>query len=180
MLQDLINGYSLALYSLAIENKKIEEYKKQASEIIEALKGNEEYLQIISSKRISTEQKEKLISSSLKGINKDLKHFVLLVAHSSKALIIPKVLEKMIKLINEKLGVKEGVVYSPEKLSAAQIKSVEKSIKGKLGFIPTLTYKLDKELISGIKVVIGDIVIEDSIHSRLDQIRQELLLKGGM
>lgn len=175
MSSEHINGYSLALFSLAKEEKKLKQVKEGALTIANSFKENPEYAHLLSSKRLDMDTKEKMVSKAFKGLNKNLINFILLTAKTGKASIVVPVLNKLIKYINQDLKIKEGVVYSAQKLSASEIKKIETKVSKQLGFKPTLVNKLDAFLISGIKVVVDDEVIEDSITSRLEQIKQSLL-----
>lgn len=175
MVKEHINGYALALFSLAKEEKKLKKVKEDSSAILEALKSGEEYLELLRSKRIDFESKEKMIQTAFKGADKNIINFLLIVAKKGNAKIIAHVLAKLVSFINDELGIKEGFVYSTTKLTPDQMKKIETKVSKQLGFKPTLTNKLDPELISGFRVVIGDEVIEDSIASRLQQIKYELL-----
>lgn len=175
MSSEHINGYSLALFSLAKEEKKLKQVKEGALSISESFKENPEYVHLLSSKRLDMDTKEKMVSKAFKGMNKNLINFILLTAKNGKTTIVVPVLNKLVKYINEDLKIKEGIVYSAQKLTAAEIKKIETRVSKQLGFKPTLVNKLDAFLISGIKIVVDDEVIEDSINSRLEQIKQSLL-----
>lgn len=175
MATEHINGYALALFSLAKEEKKLKKMKDGALVISESLKDNEEYMHLLSSKRLDMATKEKMVAKAFKGIEKHLINFILITAKSGKATIVVPVLNKLIAYINEDLNIKEGIVYSSQKLTGAEIKKIETRVSKQLGFKPKLVNKIDAFLISGIKIVVGDEVIEDSVESRLEQIKQLLL-----
>ena len=175
MATEHINGYALALFSLAKEEKKLKKMKDGALVISESLKDNEDYTHLLSSKRLDMATKEKMVAKAFKGVEKHLINFILIVAKSGKATIVVPVLNKLISYINEDLNIKEGIVYSSQKLTGAEIKKIETKVSKQLGFKPKLVNKIDAFLISGIKIVVGDEVIEDSVESRLEQIKQLLL-----
>lgn len=175
MAQEHINGYALALFSLAKEEKKLKKVKEDSLEIIEALKANEEFLELLRSKRIEFDSKETMIQKAFKGADKNILNFLLIVAQKGNAKQVPHILTKLVSLINDELGIKEGFIYTVKKLSADEMKKIETKVSKQLGFKPTLINKLDPELISGFRVVVGDEVIEDSVASRLQQIKYELL-----
>jgi F0F1-type ATP synthase delta subunit len=47
-----INGYALALFSIAKENKKLDDYKKKSLLLIEIINQNDDYIKIMDSKKI--------------------------------------------------------------------------------------------------------------------------------
>lgn len=178
MLVERTNGYAWALFSIAQEEKKQQKIKADAQIILEALKDNEAIFALWNIKVISEDKLVTLITEAFGKLNKYLVNFILLVSIKKRSNYIVAVLKKLISLINENLNIKEGVVYTTIALSAAQLASMEKRAQKLLGFKPTLINKLDPDLISGFKIIINDKVIEDSIISRIHNLKHSLL-KGG-
>lgn len=174
-----INGYALALFALAKEEKKLQKYKDQALEIINSLDGNEDYLVLLNKKSIPVEERKQLVSKAFGKLEQNLINFLFILVEKAKANNLVGILKKLIKFINEALKISEGVVYTPEKITPEQLASISKKTAKSLGIEKlTLVNKIDKELISGFKVVVADEIIEDTISSRLDEIRQQLLETG--
>lgn len=177
---DHINGYSLALFSLAKEEKKLKQYKEQATQIVEALAEAEEYEKILSSNSIDANTKEKMIKQAFsKGLNKNLLNFLLVLVDRNKFRVAKPALTKLVKFINEDQNINEGVVFTAVKLTPQELKDIQKRTEKVLGMKITLINKIDVELISGFRVQVGDEVIEDTVSSRLEDIRNQLLGKGN-
>lgn len=172
------HSYAWALFALAKEVKKETQISKQAQTIIEALTANEEIIAIFNSRKLTLQEIEEITSAAFKGIHQYLINFINIVAQKSRANYIVPVLRKLITLINEYLGIKQGIVYSTFALTKAQIAGIETKVAQQLGQKPTLINKLDPQLMSGFKIIIEDEVIEDSILSRIHNLKHSLL-KGG-
>ena len=70
-----------------------------------------------------------------------------------------------------------------EKLTPVKLKKIEEKISQELNKKITLKNLIDKELIGGFKVVVGSIVIEDSVKSELKAIKNSLIFnseEGGV
>lgn len=177
-MKEYINGYSLALFSLAKEEKKLKQYKIQAKEVVEALIEAEGYESMLSSNSITVKTKEKIIKEAFgKKFEKNLLNFLLLLVDRNKFRVAKPALLKLIKFINEATNINEGVVYTPVKLLPKEIKDIEIRTEKLLKIKISLINKIDTGLMSGFKVQIGDEVIEDTISSRLEDIRNQLLGK---
>ena len=176
--KDYFHGYALALFSIAIEEGKLVKYKKDAIDVIKSIKSNKKYLSLLMLKSLNLQKKEELINEAFIKINNNLKNLLLVLIFRNKIKFINKILTKFISLINNEIKIKEGIVYSVIKLSPKQIEEIEMKISKKIAVKVELRNLIDKSLISGIKVEIGDEIIEDSILSRLEQIKHKLL--GGL
>lgn len=170
-----INGYALALFTLAKEEKKIKKNKNDANLIIDLLSKNLKYINLLTTKRINYNKKYEMIDVAFKGILNHMKNFIKILAKECKAQIIIPTLKKLIKYINEIEGVKNGVIYSKNPLTKMQINKIEKNIIEKLKIKVKLLNKIDSKIIAGVKVVIDDEIIEDTIKSRLASIKEKLL-----
>ena len=74
-------------------------------------------------------------------------------------------------LCNDFSGIKEGIVYSAEKLSAAEIKKIEKSIGERLSSKVELENHVDHRLIGGVKVYVDDKVFDGTILGKIERLR---------
>lgn len=175
---DHINGYSLALFSLAKEEKKIKQYKDEANLIIESLMDTKDFESFLDAKSIELEIKNKVIEKSFGGkIDKHILNFLLILVERHKMRVAIPALKKLVKFINENLNINEGVVFSSEKLSPKELKDIQIKTEKVLGIKIYLENKIDFEIISGFRIQVGDEVIEDTVASRLEDIRNQLLGK---
>jgi len=81
-------------------------------------------------------------------------------------------------LANERLGIDEGLIYSPTKLNEIDIARIEDILKTKLEKKVTLRNVVDPSLLGGIKVAIDGKTYDGSIRNRLFEL-QKLLMSGG-
>ncbi|TCG10354.1 ATP synthase F1 subunit delta [Mycoplasma todarodis] len=158
-----VNGYSLALLDIAQEEKKLDNYKEQAMVIVEVFTKNPTYINILGSYAIDTQERLALVEKAFSNkLEQCLKNFISLLVEKKRVEYIVPSLKRLISLINEEKNIHEGIAYSVSKLTAKQLKDI-------------LVNKLDSELISGVKVVVGDQVIDNSIATKLQNLRQQLL-----
>ena len=177
-MQDHINGYSLALFSLAQEEKKQKQYKEQAQSIIDALNAVEGYEKIMDSDSFPLDIRKKMVKDAFgKKVNKNLLNFLFVLVDRSKFRVAKPALQKLIKYINNEANINEGVVYSVNKLTPTQMTDLTKKTQDLLNIKLSLVNKIDKELISGFRIQVGDEVIEDNVSSRLEDIKNQLLGK---
>lgn len=173
-----INGYALALFSIAKDNQKINYYKKQSTLLLELIKKNVEYKKIMDSKQISFTKKESLIEESFgKILNKEFKHFLLILIKRHKFKSIDKILKKLIKFINEENNISEGIIYTYDKLSLVNMNQIQEKVSKLLNKKVFLVNKIDKNVILGFKVQVGDEIIEDTLSSRIEKLKNKLLEK---
>ena len=102
---------------------------------------------------------------------------MLILAESGRFTLLQLILKKLKELMQIDLKIKEGIVYSTTKLSDQKIKELEKKVTKDLAIKVSLENHIDKELIGGFKIVVDDYVVEDSVKSHLENLKQQLLNK---
>lgn len=171
-------GYSLALFSIAKEENKVNEYFNDAKTLFN-LFSNPDYdpfIHILTSRNIAQSKKEKIINETFKSLDKYFLNFLKLLVSKNRFHLIKNIINLFINYCCDYLKIKEGIVYSSTLLSSPNIKSIEQKLSNQLECKVSLKNLLDKELISGIKIFLDNTVIENSVISDLEQIRN--VLKG--
>ncbi len=172
-----INGYALALFSIAQEEKKLKQYKEKSLATIEAIEENSRIIHLLDSKSIDIEERKVIVKKAFKSTNKNMINLLFILVERSKFHMAMPILKKFVKLTNKILNIKEGTAYSVKPLEPKELKEIETRTSKILGYKVVLINKLDAELLSGIKIIVGDEIIEDTVLSRLEQIKYELLKK---
>jgi F-type H+-transporting ATPase subunit delta len=176
--EEKVIGYSLALFSIAEEENKVNEYFIDAKMILETF-SNPDYLpliDILNSRGLTLDKKEKIINEVFVNVEQYISNFMKLLVFRSKIKLITNIMRVFIKHCCEFLKIKEGTVYSATVLEKAEIKKIEKKISLEQDCKVSLVNLIDKELISGIRIVIGNNIIENSIISDLEEMKK--MLKG--
>jgi F-type H+-transporting ATPase subunit delta len=101
-------------------------------------------------------------------------NFVRVLAENKRLELLPEIHLQFEVLKNEKEGVVEAEVYSAFDLSDAQIGDLAQRLEKRTGRKVRAQVKVDKELIGGVKVVIGDKVIDGSARGQLAALENAL------
>ena len=104
-----------------------------------------------------------------------LVHFLDLLIDKKRTKHTVEILRQFISLENAERGVAEGVVYSARKLAKEDVARIEQAMAKRQEQNLELTNRVDPRLISGIKVVIGNEVIDGSMKSKIESLKSELL-----
>ena len=89
---------------------------------------------------------------------------------------VKKILESFLKLCSHKKGEIKASLISSKKLSQDDLDGISKELSN-VGSSLKFDYKVDKELIGGLKLQLGSIMIDTSIKNKLKKYHQLLLEK---
>ena len=104
----------------------------------------------------------------------DAENFVRVLAQNDRLGLLPEIREQFEALKNEREGVVEADVHSAFELSQAQLADLVQRLEKRTGRKVRARVHLDKELIGGVKVVLGDKVIDGSARARLGALETAL------
>ncbi len=178
-MDSLYNRYASALNSIAVEGKKVEIYRTKIKMVKKLIAENEELIHLLSSCFITEEEKEKVIDQIFKDEEEqDIVNFIKVIVHNKRAKEMKRICDEYIKISNAELGIKDGIIYSTEKLEEQEITKVEKKLSEVLKTKVELVNEIDQRLIGGIKVVIGDKVFDGSLKNKIESLKASLIAGG--
>ena len=175
----IANRYSEAFFSLALEKNKVSEYKEDLDEVREVFKDVPLIKEFFASEKITKDEKKKLISDALEGkISKDSLNLFNLLVDKGRMTYYKEIINAYHHLANDELNIKEGLIESVRPIDKTKIAELEKTLS-KNGEKVELVQKINKNLISGFKVTLDHEVIDGSMKSKVDSLKQILDRKVG-
>ena len=87
---------------------------------------------------------------------------------------MPEIAAQFHSLVNARSGVSDATVYSAFPIDAAQLPGVVASLEKRFGRKLNASVVVDASLIGGIRVVVGDEVLDTSVAARLEQMKVAL------
>ena len=87
---------------------------------------------------------------------------------------LPEIAAQARALVNASSGVSDAVVQSAYPIDAAQLADVGAALEKRFGRRLALTVEIEPELIGGVRVVVGDEVLDTSVRGRLERLRAAL------
>ena len=109
------------------------------------------------------------------GFSKNLRNFFLLLIEKRRIFFIQKISESFLKLCLKKRGEIKASLISSKDLSQIEIDKISKELSETTGSILKFDFKVDKELIGGLKLQLGSFMIDTSIKSKLKKYEQMML-----
>ncbi|MBP1890632.1 F-type H+-transporting ATPase subunit delta [Clostridium moniliforme] len=176
MYEYLDRRYALALYKVAEEKNKVDEYLNDLREICKIIDDNQQIYEIIKSPQISTRQKKKIFKDLFKGrIDEELLSFLLILVEKGRILFLREKLNQMEKIHLEKENTVIAKVKSVIELTPEESKKLKENLEKKYNKTVILEHEIDKSILGGLYVRVGNDVIDGSIKSKLDEMRALIL-----
>ena len=168
--------YANALADVALQQGAAEPVLKQLNDFAGAYAESAELRNFLASPAVTSKEKhavaEKL--STRLGASKILRNFLFLLVDHHRTLMIPELAEAFSAVIRERQGIAEAEVTSAVELNDAQKKNLGQSLEKKTGKKIEAKFAVDKGLLGGVVVRIGDTVYDGSLRHRLNEMRAKL------
>ena len=151
--------------------------KQAAAEIdaLAAVAANAQLRQFADAPKSSTTQVFDVITS-VAGVplTDASKNLLRTVIDNGRLSVLPEIAAQFHTLVNSRSGVSDAIVYSAFAIDAAALTDLVASLEKRFGRKLNASVQLDPELIGGVRVVVGDEVLDTSVKARLEQMRAAL------
>lgn len=173
-MNQLAERYGTALFELAMENNKIDEWQKQGKLIQSSL--TEEMDKFFNSYQISNEEKKNVLLKAFSThLDSTMLDFLCLLIDTHRFMGVSLILSSFNTMCNEAKKIKEGLVYSARPLTLEQVHQIEEAMENRIHSKCELTNRIDERLISGFRVVIDNEVVDSSMKNRIASMKSELI-----
>jgi F-type H+-transporting ATPase subunit delta len=149
-----------------------------ASVWVEALKdiaGNAQLQQFADSPNVTVAQVYDLIIGVAKVAMPDVaQNFLRTVIENGRLSVLPEIAVQFRALKNARSGSSDAVVHSAFAIDSAALAELGSTLEKRFARKLNLSVELQPELIGGIRVVVGDEVLDCSVKARLEQMKVAL------
>ena len=169
--------YAKALVNLAENEKDLDNTGKHLNLITEVYKENSELRQVLSDTKVSSVVKLEILKDVLDKIKvtKLVDTFSRYLLAKRRIDFLPDIERAFNLLLQEKLGRIEAKVTTASELPKDTVKKLVDAISSYSGKEIEVNVTIDPSIIGGIVTRIGSTVIDGSIQTYLNQIRQSII-----
>lgn len=173
MAQVIAKRYAHALFDAAKQQNKAEEYYKELADVSDIMHVKD-VERIFKNKSINKVQKMKFIEEVLEGANSDIINFIKLIISKHREDIIDDIFAQFEMLYKEYYKIVDAKLISAHSLTQDVVDRVRKNLEASLGKKVNIEANIDKSILGGLKIIIGNRIIDGSVKGRLDSLLKTL------
>jgi len=160
--------YAQAIFRLARESKALTVWSDRLQRLV-AIAQDAEMAKVVGNPKFSAGQVADLfVSLSGDAGNQELAAFIGLLAENERLDVLTQIQEIYEQLKSADEGVKDAVITSAYPLDDAQLNNLMSQLESHFGSKLQPHIEVDAALIGGIKVAVGDQVLDASVRGKLD------------
>ena len=169
--------YSRALFEVASETKEIDKVESDVRNFQSLFNSSSEIKNFIQNPTQSINTQNNFINllTEKLGFSKNLKNFFLLLVEKRRIFFVKKIFESFLKLCSKKRGEIKASLISSKELSTTELDEISKDLSKSMGSTIKFDYKVDKELIGGLKLQLGSFMIDTSVKNKLKKYKLAML-----
>ncbi len=174
--QTMVRRYAAALYNVAVQQGDVREVAKRLTYIRDVLKAIPVFGQLLLTHRVSAADKlsilNKVLGKSISELEIDLIAHLLEDGHF---MLFNAVVKRFEYLVETDSNMVQVQLTTAQKISEAEIQSFSEKIEAQLNKSVSMHKVLDPSLIGGVKLRVGNTLIDSSISGRLQKLRDTLV-----
>ena len=171
------NSYASALYELSKENSELDQVEDGMKNLNKLLKESPDFKEMILSPTVAKEDKKNVIFliADKNNFSQTLKKFLGFVAIKNRLFFLSKIIESFLNLVSNSKGELKAKLISSKKLSIDEQKKIEKELSEDFKSPLNIDYEYDPNLIAGLIIQVGSVMIDTSIKTKLKKLEKNML-----
>lgn len=168
--------YASALVDLAAEQNSIPQIEKDVAEMRAMIADSADLQALIRSPLIGADEAGNAMAAlaTAAKFSQLFGNFLLTLAKNRRLKDIDQILKAVETNLAGRRGEVQATVESAIELSGAQKDELEKSLAKTIGRPVAVDVKINKDLIGGLVVTVGSLMVDDSVKSKLDRLSRAM------
>lgn len=175
--------YARSLFEMAESQggrDMLERIAGELEDLLELTRTDPKFNEFLASRILAASDRARSLRKILSGRISDLTlNFLLLLNDKQRLGHLVPIVAAFDQLVQEKFGRVEVDVYTPAPISPEQLRDIRDRLQATLKREPIMHPYTDPSMLGGIRLQIGDTLIDGSIASRLRRLRDQMTSEGS-
>lgn len=175
MNEERIDGYATALFEIARVEGSLDEVEDELFRFARALEGSDELRDVLTDAGVPVERRKGVVADLLgPKASPTTTNLVSFVVASDRARELPAIIDRLVERVAATRSKVVAEVRSSIALDDAQQSRLAEALSAATGKNVSVKVIVDPSVMGGIVAQVGDTVIDGSVRSRLDQMREAI------
>jgi F-type H+-transporting ATPase subunit delta len=173
-MQDVAHAYADALFEVAKEKGRLDAVRDQLAQFADAVDGDRDLQVFFFSPYLSSAEKIEGVKRAITGADPEFVNFLELLIDKQRMTEVFRIrrqFEELWKHENRRIDV---TVTSAIELDPAVVGKIGEEIERQTGQQVELASRVDEDILGGVVLQVGNMVLDASIRSRLEKLRKSV------
>jgi F-type H+-transporting ATPase subunit delta len=169
--------YARALFGMGVDGGNFEALGREIGDFAELLSSSPELGQTLANPVFSGQEKRSVLEQLLPRVTPTpaVQRFVMLLLERGRIVLLPAIARAYRDMMDLHLGRVRAKVTSAQPLDAGALDRVRRALEQRTGKQVLLETAVDPELVGGVVARVGDLVLDGSVRTQLEDLRAKLL-----
>ena len=173
-----VNKYAKALFNASLENNSLTDVRESLIAIVKIAKTVPEFNHVLLTKSTSISNKKNILSNILnEHVNPLVTELLIILIDNDQIQLFTNIMNKYNQLMNMSSKELDVLITSKMELSEDDLNSVKTDLSSKLNKQINIKNNVDHSIIGGIKLRIGNTIIDNSLSKKLMKFMLVILKK---
>jgi len=170
-------SYALALFELAKENSELNKVEDGMDGIKTLLSNSSDFKEMILNPTVKKEEKSKVIIKMADQYSfcQTLKKFLGFLTIKNRLFFLNQIIDSFLDLVSSSKGELKAKLLSSKKLSKAELEKIRSELSKDFQSPIKIDYKHDPNLIGGLVIQVGSVMVDTSIKNKLRQLQKSMI-----
>ena len=169
---DQINAYVVAMFEIASANDAVSAVEDDMFRLARAIESNEQLRAALNDTSLPSDRRQNIVEQLLGGKAHNVTvQLVSMLVGTGHISLLPQVADALVKRASSSKQMEVAEVRSAVALTDAQKARLAEALGKAAGKPVNLKVVVDPSVIGGLVATIGDEVIDDTVRTRLDQVK---------
>jgi len=170
-------SYALALYELAKENSELNKVEDEMNGIKTLLSKSSDFKEMILNPTVTKDEKSKVIIKIVDqcGFCQTLKKFLGFLTIKNRLFFLNQIIDSFLNLVSSSKGELKAKLLSSKELSKAELEKIRSELSKNFKSALNIDYKYDPDLIGGIIIQVGSVMVDTSIKTKLKKLEKNMI-----
>lgn len=173
-MQDAARVYAEALFDVAKKGEKLDAVGEGLGGFADAVEGDREMQVFLFSPHFSSAEKEEGLRRAVTGAEPELLNFIRLLIEKGRMTEVFRVRREFDQLWKRERKQIDVTVTSAVALDPAVVARIGEEIERQTGRSVELASDVDEEIVGGVVLQVGNMVLDASIRNRLEKLRKSV------
>ena len=173
-MQEIAEVYARSLFQVAQEQDVLDDVHEQLGQFTDAVNESQDLQVFLFSPYFSAEEKKESLGKVVEGADENLFRFLELLAERHRMPAIFRIRREFDDLWRKENKLLPVTVNSAVEVDPELVEGIGKRIEEQTGQSVELSSKVDPEVLGGLKLQVGNMVLDASVRNRLDQLRKQV------
>jgi ATP synthase F1 delta subunit len=172
--EEIAEVYARALFEVARDNDVLDRVHDELGEFADALDENRELQVFLFSPYFSSEEKKDGIKRIVSDADERVVNFLQLLAERHRVPALFRIRRSFDSMWAEENKLLPVTVTSAVDLDESLVQDIGRSIEEQTGRRVELSSKVDPDVLGGLQVRVGNMVLDATVRNRLEQLRKQV------